>query len=130
MACGDCLSRMSAYMTTLEDVTEAIKAFAAERDWNQFHDPKNLAMAIAAEAGELLAELRWVSNASSDGFVRDPAAKERIEREVADVAITLILFSERAGIDLLGAVTRKLQANRHNYPVERSRGVPERPTHD
>ena len=114
-------------MTTLKNVTLAVKRFAAEREWDQFHDPKNLAMAIAAETGELLAEFRWVPNAMADGFVRRPEVRQRIEREVADVAITLLLLSDRVGIDLLGAIERKLELNRANYPVEQSRGVAERP---
>jgi NTP pyrophosphatase (non-canonical NTP hydrolase) len=85
-------------------------------------------MAIASEAGELLAELRWISSARADEAVRDPEKRGRIEQEAADVAISLILFCDRTGIDLLDAVTRKIEQNERRYPVAESRGHSERPT--
>jgi NTP pyrophosphatase (non-canonical NTP hydrolase) len=85
-------------------------------------------MAIASEAGELVAELRWVANSAADHFVSQPQVRERVEREIADVAIALILLSDRVGIDLLGAIERKIDVNQVNYPVDAVRGQSDRPT--
>lgn len=98
-----------------------------ERDWSRFHDPKNLAMAVASEAGELLALFRWVRGEDADAFVRARATRAAVADEVADVAITLLLFCERAGIDLPAAIRAKMKKNRANYPVAKSRGRAERP---
>jgi NTP pyrophosphatase (non-canonical NTP hydrolase) len=114
-------------MPTLEDVTAAVRAFVAERDWQQFHDPKNLAMLVASEAGELLAEYRWVANQDADAHSREPKARARIEAEVADVGIALLLLCDRIGLRLEDAIAAKLAANAARYPVERSRGRAERP---
>ena len=75
----------SAPIDRLDALRERLRQFVAERDWSRFHDPKNLAMAIASEAGELLAELRWTSTAEADEFVRQPANQERIQQEVGDI---------------------------------------------
>ena len=74
-------------MDRLEAVIGELKSFVAEREWEQFHDPKNLAMAVASEAGELLAEYRWVPNGESDSYSKGEAARKRIAAEVADVGI-------------------------------------------
>ena len=111
----------------LDGLRDRLHRFCKARDWSEFHDPKNLAMAIASEAGELLATLRWIRSDASDAFVSDPANRLDVEREVADVAIALLLFCDRAGIDLLKAIDRKIELNEANYPVEYSRGRPERP---
>ena len=114
-------------MDRLDGVMAELRAFVAEREWGQFHDPKNLAMAIGSEAGELLAEYRWVSSTHADTFSREPDARTRIAAEVADVGIALLLFCDRTGLDLIDAVREKLVRNRLNYPVELSRGRSERP---
>ncbi|HXU63968.1 MAG TPA: nucleotide pyrophosphohydrolase [Polyangia bacterium] len=114
-------------MPTLEDVTVALRRFVAERDWQQFHDPKNLAMLVASEAGELLAEYRWVRNEDADAHSHEPKARARIAAEVADVGIALLLLCDRIGLDLQEAISLKLAANAERYPVERSRGRAERP---
>lgn len=111
----------------LDGILEQLRSFVAERDWGQFHDAKNLAMTLASEAGELLAELRWVPNAGADKFAKDAANRERIEREVADVAIALLLFSDRIGMDLISAIERKIEINSRNYPAELSYGRADRP---
>lgn len=114
---GDKLDRMAA----------AVAEFVRERDWEQFHDPKNLAMAIASEAGELLAEFRWVHSAEADQALNDPARRERVKAEVADVAIAVIALCNRTGFDLAELVKAKLALNRLHYPAESSRGKSERP---
>lgn len=114
----------------LEQLRERLRRFTEERDWAQFHNPKNLAMAVVSEAGELAAELRWVEGAQSDDFVRTSPGRERVAKEVADVAIALLLFCDRAEIDLLEAVERKIEVNAARYPVAMARGRAERPPLD
>jgi dCTP diphosphatase len=114
-------------MDTFDELTEALRAFVVERDWEQFHDPKNLAMLVASEAGELLAEYRWVRGEEADARSREPAARARIADEIADVGIALLLLCDRIGLDLASAVARKLAANAERYPVAQSRGRPDRP---
>ena len=114
-------------MDRLDQVRQELRAFVAEREWEQFHDPKNLAMAVVSEAGELAAEYRWIANAEADTWSRDEEHRSRVTREAADVAIALILFFDRLGVDLVGAVRAKITLNQRNYPVEASRGKAERP---
>lgn len=111
----------------LNELRERLRRFSDERNWSEFHNPKNLAMALASEAGELLATLRWIRSDASDEFVFDPANRLSVEQEVADVAIALFLFCDRAEIDVLEVVERKIDLNEVNYPVELARGRPERP---
>ncbi len=106
---------------------DELRRFVAERDWSQFHDPKNLAMLLASEAGELLAEYRWVRNEEADEFSKTPEARQRIADEVGDVGIALALLCDRIGLDLEAAMRAKLERNRQRYPVERSRGKATRP---
>src|SRR5437868_14135473 len=105
--------------TTLEDVTAALRKFVADRDWQQFHDPKDLAMLLASEAGELVAEYRWVKNDAADAFSAEPAPRARISAEIADVGIALVLLCDRIGVDLVAAMVQKLEANRKKYPVDK-----------
>jgi NTP pyrophosphatase (non-canonical NTP hydrolase) len=104
-----------------------LRQFVAERDWSQFHDPKNLAMLLASEAGELLAEYRWVRSDEADAFSRDPQARQRIANEIGDVGIALLLLCDRIGLDLAAAMREKLARNQQRYPVERSKGKAARP---
>lgn len=111
----------------LEHVLCELMDFVEERDWQQFHDPKNLAMLLASEAGELLAEYRWVSNDSADAWTIEEANLQRVTQEIADIGIALVLFCARVGIDPVQAMLEKIEVNRANYPVDGSRGKPERP---
>ena len=108
-------------------LVEELRAFVAERDWSQFHDPKNLAMLLASEAGELLAEYRWVRNDAADGMSREPEARQRVADEIGDVGIALMLLCDRTGIDLQTAMRDKLAKNRRRYPVEHAKGRATRP---
>ena len=114
-------------MDRLDEVASELRAFVVEREWAQFHDPKNLAMAVASEAGELLAEYRWINNGEADSYSRREEPRQRIASEAADVGIALVLFCDRIGLDLIDAIKEKVIQNRQNYPVERSRGRWERP---
>jgi len=115
-------------MKDLEALLTDLRQFVAERDWAQFHDPKNLAMLLASEAGELVAEYRWVRGADADAHSRAPEPRARIADEVADVGIALLLLCDRIGLDLTQAIADKLAKNAARYPVDRSRGRSDRPT--
>src|SRR5450631_925651 len=111
-------------MTPLDELRGELRAFVAARDWQQFHDPKNLAMLVASEAGELLAEYRWVQSDEADAHSRDPATRERI---AAEVAVGLLLLCERIGLDFVEVMRAKVKKNAERYPVEGARGRAERP---
>jgi len=108
-------------------LVDELRAFVAERDWSQFHDPKNLAMLLASEAGELVAEYRWIMNDKADELSHEPGARQRIANEIGDVGIALMLLCDRTGIDLETAMRDKLARNRERYPVEHSKGRATRP---
>jgi dCTP diphosphatase len=115
-------------MPTLPDLVIALRTFVAERDWSQFHDPKNLAMLLASEAGELVAEYRWVKGEEADAHSRAAEPRARIAAEIADVGIALLLLCDRIDLDLGQAIANKLAANAVRYPVGTSRGRADRPT--
>ena len=105
---------------SLDDLNGRLKAFAQDRDWEQFHNPKNLVMALAGECGELLEHFQWLSEEQSAAL---PAEKrEEVALEMADILIYLIRCSERLDIDLVAAAYRKMAINEARYPVERVRG--------
>jgi dCTP diphosphatase len=112
---------------TLEGLITELRQFVAERDWHQFHDPKNLTMLVASEAGELVAEYRWVASPAADAHGRDPSARARIAAEIGDVGLALLLLCDRLGLDLVETMHAKLALNRSKYPVESSRGRADRP---
>ena len=100
---------------------------SAEREWQRFHDPKNLVMALGSEVGELAAIFRWVSNAESDSLLGDVTVLQRVRDEIGDIGILLMLICARTGTDLGDAVRQKLRRNSVNYPLATSRGKSERP---
>ena len=106
----------------LDDILVRLRVFVAEREWAQFHDPKNLSMAVASEAGELLAEFRWVASEAADAWAREPENQRRVALEAADVGISLLLLCDRIGVDLLDAMNAKIQVNERNYPVSEATG--------
>src|SRR5689334_2479994 len=112
---------------SISALTEEIAAFARERDWDQFHDPKNLVMLLTSELGELAGEFRWVSSADADAHAAG-VARTRIEEEIADVAIGLLMLARRTQTDLAAAIRSKLKRNASLYPIELARGRAERPT--
>lgn len=104
----------------LPALARRLREFAAERDWEQFHSPKNLAMALVGEAGELAAEFQWMTEEQSKA--PDPAQLERIRAEVADVLIYLVRLSDKLGVDLIAAAHEKMELNASRYPVDKARG--------
>jgi dCTP diphosphatase len=108
--------------TTVAELKSRILAFARERDWEQFHAPKNLSMALAAEAGELMEHFLWVEPSASRDIARDPVRRAKIEEELADVIIYALEFANITGIDVAGAIQEKMKANARKYPVEKAKG--------
>ena len=111
---------MYSMQTTIDELTAEIRAFRDARDWRQFHKPKELAVAITAEAGELLQHFVWQNPEQSERRVVERRAD--IESEIADVAILLFELADNSGIDLASAVRAKLARNEERYPVDKARG--------
>jgi dCTP diphosphatase len=107
---------------TVAELRERVMAFARERDWEQFHSPKNLSMALAAEAGELMEHFLWTDSRESTETVRSEKKRHLIEDEIADVVIYALEFANVCGIDLAAAIEAKLGKNAAKYPVEKARG--------
>ncbi len=105
---------------SLDDLNRRLLAFARERDWEQFHSPKNLAMALAGECGELLEQFQWLSQAQSAQL--DAEKKSAVGQEMADILIYLIRLAERLDLDLIAAVEAKITLNELRYPVDKVRG--------
>jgi NTP pyrophosphatase (non-canonical NTP hydrolase) len=107
-------------------LTAALRRFAHERDWEQFHSPKNLAMALAAEAGELLEQFQWLTETQSEALPEKTHAAVR--EEIADVLLYLLRLSDRLGIDPVAAAANKIKVNARKYPAEQVRGRAEKYT--
>jgi dCTP diphosphatase len=108
--------------TTVAALRASMAQFVAEREWEQFHSPKNLAMALAAEAAELMEHFLWIDNETSRAIVRDPARREAVAEEIADVAGVVFALCNALELDLSDAVARKMSRNVLKYPVEKCRG--------
>jgi NTP pyrophosphatase (non-canonical NTP hydrolase) len=109
-------------MSSLEELTRHVRAFAEARDWQRFHTPKNLAMALAGEVGELLAELQWLTPEQSAAVMDDPELGPRVRAEIGDVMIYLVRLADVLGIDLVPAARDKLAEAGRRYTVEAARG--------
>ncbi len=107
-------------MHELEKLRDELRAFAAARDWDQFHSPKNLAMALSAEAGELVEVFQWLTEEQSRGL--DAKAQAQASEEIADILLYLVRLGDKLGVDPVAAAQRKLAENAHKYPVEKARG--------
>ena len=107
-------------MTDLESLRNQLRTFAADRDWDQFHSPKNLAAALAVEAAELLEHFQWLTEAQSQQL--PPETLNEVRAEVADVLLYLVRISDKLGIDLNEAANAKIKLNAEKYPVEKARG--------
>ena len=103
-----------------DELAGRLAAFARERDWDQFHSPKNLAMAVAAESAELLEHFQWLTEAQSSDLA--PAQRDQAALEMADVLLYLVRLADQLGVDLLAAAHRKIGLNAEKYPVDKSRG--------
>lgn len=99
-----------------------LRAFAAERDWDRFHSPKNLSMALSVEAGELVEEFQWLTEEQSQAL--DAARRERVRLELADIFIYLLRIADRLDVDLMQAAADKMVLNAAKYPADVVRGDP------
>lgn len=113
---------MNDEQTTLKEIKDAVLAFAAERDWEQFHSPKNLSMAIAAEAAELMEHFLWSSTEASVAAMDEDDQRKKVEEELADVVIFAVEFANMTKIDLSSAIKNKMRKNALKYPVDKARG--------
>ncbi|HVU33059.1 MAG TPA: nucleotide pyrophosphohydrolase [Opitutaceae bacterium] len=109
-------------VTTIEQIKQHVLAFAREREWEQFHSPKNLSMALAAESGELMEHFLWCTPEQSQAVVADPAKRGKIADELADVVIYALEFANATGLDVAASIEAKMRANAQKYPVEKARG--------
>lgn len=106
--------------TTISALKEKVTIFMKERDWEQFHSPKNMSMAIAAEAAELMELFLWLTESQSWDELQHN--KQEIAYEVADIAIALLEFSIQAKIDLSAVIVEKLAVQEEKYPIEKAKG--------
>jgi len=107
-------------VTDLDTLRDQLRAFAQARDWDQFHSPKNLAMALAGEAGELLENFQWLTEEQSRH--PSPETLRAAGEEIADVLLYLVRLADKLGIDPVAAARDKLRANAERYPVDKARG--------
>lgn len=99
-----------------------LEIFATERDWHQFHSPKNLVMALSGEVGELTEIFQWMTEDASRTAGNDPTTADKVREELADVLLYLVRLADVLGVDLNDAATRKLQLNAAKYPADKARG--------
>ena len=105
---------------SLNELRDALRMFAAERDWDQFHSPKNLAIALTVEAGELLEHFQWLTEEQSKSLAPDKL--ELIRQELADVLLYLVRLADKLDVDLADAAIRKITLNADKYPAAKARG--------
>ena len=108
--------------TTVSELIKLVDDFVAERDWQPFHDPKNLSASIAIEAAELMEHFQWLRTDELGSVREDPEVMAEVGREVADIAAYLFSFASTMGIDLSSALAEKMRLNAVKYPVEKFRG--------
>ncbi len=114
--------------TTLSVLKSRVLEFVRERDWEQFHSPKNLSMALAAETGELMEHFLWATPEQSIELAADPSKRGKIADELADVIIYALEFANITGLDVASAIEAKMAANAQKYPVAKARGRSEKYT--
>jgi NTP pyrophosphatase (non-canonical NTP hydrolase) len=113
---------MSDSTTTLADLRDLVRRFVEERDWRQFHSPKNLSMSLAIEAAELMEHFQWIDTAESRRVKEDPNQLQEVREELADVLCYALALANELEIDLSAAVRDKMVKNAAKYPAEQSRG--------
>ena len=113
-------------MSDLDGLRMKLRDFAAARDWDQFHSPKNLAMALSAEAGELVEVFQWLTEDESRHL--DAKAKSAAADEIADVLLYLVRIADKLGIDPVAEAKRKLAENEQRYPADKARGSAKKST--
>jgi len=112
----------NADLNSLNDLMALLRGFADNRDWNQFHTPRNLVLALAGEVGELAASLQWVSDSEVSEWLKSSENRSQFEAELADVFSYLLRLADQTGVDLGKALRAKILVNELRYPQDRSRG--------
>ena len=107
-------------MNDLDNLKKCLRVFAEERDWDQFHSPKNLAMALVVETSELLEHFQWLTQEQSFGL--PPEKLQKVGEEIGDILIYLTRLADKLGVDPLEAASRKLEVNREKYPADKAKG--------
>lgn len=107
---------------TVKALQQSVREFAEARDWQQFHTPRNLILALCGEAGELAELLQWTPDSDVDGWLADPENSERLQHELADIFSYLLRISDVCGIDLEQALKEKIALNHTRYPVSLAKG--------
>ncbi len=107
---------------TVAELKDRVLAFVRERDWEQFHAPKNLSMALAAEAGELMEHFLWATPEQSREIAQSAAKRTKIAEELADVVIYALEFANATQLDVAAIIEAKMAANAKKYPVEKAKG--------
>ncbi len=113
-------------MNSLDKIQEKLRQFALVRDWDQFHSPKNLSMALAGEVGELLELFQWLTEEQSKNLTREQ--HKAVEEEVADVFLYLLRLADSLGVDLVEAAKNKIIVNEQKYPADKVKGSPKKYT--
>lgn len=113
---------MSDQTTTMAALRDEVRRFVDERGWNQFHDPKNLSMAIATEAAELMEHFRWLTGQQARDLRDSPADLQQVCEELADILCFTLSFANSLDIDLSSALREKMHKNAEKYPADRFRG--------
>ena len=104
----------------LDTLTQRLRDFADARDWEQFHSPKNLTMALSVEVAEIVEHFQWLTEEQSNDLPEQTL--DKVETELADTLLYLVRLADKLDIDLLDAARRKIEINEQKYPVEKSRG--------
>jgi NTP pyrophosphatase (non-canonical NTP hydrolase) len=107
-------------LTDIEKLQKRLQAFADQRDWNQFHSPKNLSMALIVEAGELAEHFQWLTQQESFSLPEDKL--EKVGEELADIFVYLVRLADQLDIELPAAIDRKIELNEQKYPADLVRG--------
>lgn len=106
----------------IEKINSIVSNFIEERDWDQFHSIKNLAMALSVETSELVEIFQWLKEADSNNVAQDPKLKSKVQEEIADIFIYLMRIAIKSEVDIEKAVLEKIKKNSEKYPVEKSKG--------
>jgi dCTP diphosphatase len=107
-------------MSEFRQITEKIKKFRDDRDWMQFHDPKNMAVSVMLEASELLEHFQWKTTEEVEKYAKQNSME--IKDEIADIALYLFELADNLGINLISAMEEKLKKNEEKYPIEKAKG--------
>ena len=104
----------------ISEIQEQIRRFAEDRDWDQFHSPKNLSMALSVEVSEIVEHFQWLTEQQSKEL--SPAELEAVELELADAFIYMVALADKLNLDLIAAAAKKIAINEHKYPAKQVHG--------